>query len=54
MLTNRHHDAAEVARRLLNQLFEESLPETRLALFRAALKVMNRDPIEPRFHDRAD
>ncbi|MCA3712709.1 MAG: hypothetical protein IM658_05505 [Phenylobacterium sp.] len=54
MLTNRHHDAAEVARRLLNQLFEESLPETRLALFRAARKVMNRDPIEPRFHDRAD
>ena len=52
MLTNRHHDAAEVARRLLNQLFDESLPETRLALFHAARKVLNRDPIEPRFHER--
>ena len=52
MLTSRHHDAAEVARRLLDQLFEETRPETRLALFRAARKLLNRDPIEPRLHDR--
>jgi len=52
MLTDRHYEAAETVRRLLNQLPNESLPETREALFRAARKVMNRDTIEPRSHDR--
>jgi hypothetical protein len=52
MLTQRHHEAAETARRLLAQLRDETHPDTRASLFRAALKVLTRDPPPPRSHDR--
>ncbi|MFM1959440.1 MAG: hypothetical protein RL588_957 [Pseudomonadota bacterium] len=52
MMTQRHHEAAETARRLLAQLRDESHPDTRASLFRAAVKVLTRDPLPPRSHDR--
>jgi hypothetical protein len=52
MLTQRQHEAAETARRLLAQLRDESHPDTRASLFRAALKVLTRDPLPPRPNDR--
>jgi hypothetical protein len=52
MMTRRHVEAAETARRLLAQLRDESHPDTRASLFRAAVKVLSRDPLPPRPHDQ--
>ena len=52
MLTDRHHEAAETARFMLDQLLVESNPEARRTYFRAARKLLNRDPMERMPHDR--
>jgi len=52
MLTDRHHEAAETARFMLDQLLVESNPEARRTYFRAARKLLNRDPMEWMPHDR--
>jgi hypothetical protein len=52
MLTDRHYEAAKTALFMLDQLLVESNPEARQTYFRAARKLLNRDPMERLPHER--